>query len=203
MDNNIERSIVLGLTRIFSEYGWYSTGDSELFTDKVDTIQYGLHHGDALGYRAHLRLLIKAREKDGNWGIFSPIYVNGIENLLSTYGEHNDLFTIQSTSSKPLFKSEVSPLNVFKNVKEAKAALTRLRQYGKTNIRYNLVEQYGIDRLQSDLRDAGFKKGTVTICYDSYQPDYLCDPVYDEGKVKMFVYFPIMPVVLLTNGKKK
>lgn len=203
MDKIIERSLVLGLTRIFSEYGWYTTGDSSLFSDKLEVIRYGLYHGDALAYRTHLRLLIQAREKDGNWGILSPVFVNGIENLLTSYGNNNELFTIKSSESRPVFESELSPLNVFKHDKFAKEALKRLRDFGKTNIRYNLVEEFGVDRLQNDLRAAGFKKGTVSICYDTFEPNYLCDPVYDDGSVKMFAYFSIMPIVLLSDGKKR
>ena len=203
MDKTIERSLVLGLTRIFTEYGWYTTGHSPLFSDKLETIRYGLYHGDALAYRTHLRLLIQAREKDGKWGLFSPIFVNGIESLLTSYGNNNDLFAIKAPELKQVFQTELSTLNVFKHNIYAKEALKRLKDFGRTNIRYTLVEEYGLDRLRNDLHAAGFKKGTVTICYDSYEPNYLCDPVYDDGSVKMFAYFPLMPIVLLTDGKKR
>ena len=203
MDTNIERSLVLGLVRIFTAYGWNTTGESEHFADKVSTIQYGLHHGDAIGYRCHLSMLLQAREKDNQWGLFTPTFVKGIHNLLISYGNHNKLFDIKKPGKTPIYKTEPSTANVFKT-KEGKEAIARLKAYGKTNIRYSLVEEYGVDRLQSDLREViKSDKATVEVRLETHEPDELWDKLYDDGKIKMTAYFPIMPLVILDLHLRK
>ena len=200
MDKSIERSLVLGLTRIFSAYGWE---DPKNFADKISTIQYGLYHGDALGYKTHLAMLIQAREKDHKWGLFTSTFVYGIQTLLNAYGSRNDLFSIKASGKAPVFKTEIPSENVFKHTREGKEALRRLRAHGATILRYNLVEEYGVDRLVSDLHNAGFKKGTITVNYEEHQPDELREPIYDDGKCKMSTWFAIMPIVILKNGCKR
>ena len=93
MNTKIEENLVWGLTRIFSEYGWTARGGTLLDWDtKLASISFGLHHGQALDYKTHLSMIINARQKDHNWGLFASEYVQGIHTLLVAYAENNDLF---------------------------------------------------------------------------------------------------------------
>lgn len=201
MDNKIEMCLVSGLVRIFTEYGWNGEGAPKRFSDKVLRIQYGLHHGDARGYLTHIRMLLQARQKDGKWGLFNEPFVFGIANLLKHYGEFNNLFDITSDETAPEFHSRATSKNIFLEFKEGKEAVKRLRGFGKTNIRYSLYEEYGLKRLEKDLRAAGFPAATVYIAMDTYEPDDYSYNVYDEGISKMTLHYPIMPIVIISNKK--
>ena len=200
MDKRIETNLVLGLTRIFSAYGWSGEGAPEHFADKISTIEYGLLHGDALGYSTHLKMLIQAREKDGQWKPFTSLFVNGISASLESYANHNDLFTIEPPKHKKEFKTPISMENVFDSA--AHGAIKRLRLYGTTVIRYTLVEEYGAERLLQDLRKY-FPKATLRIELDEHVPDQLRDWIYDDGWHKTTIYIPIMPLVVITDGRKR
>ena len=76
MNQDIEDNLVLGLTRIFSAYGWSGEGAPQHLSQKVSYISWGLHHGDAIAYKTHLRMLINAREKTGDWSPFTSILSN-------------------------------------------------------------------------------------------------------------------------------
>lgn len=199
MNTLIEQNLTLGLTRIFTAYGWSGKGAPAHWQDKLDTIRYGLYHGEALGYSTHLSLLIKARKKDKQWGLFTPEYVKGIETLLRDYIEHNDLLDQVSPKHKKEFITEVPSENIFKT---HSAALKRLKTYGKTVISYGLVEEYGVDRILQDLQ-AHYPKATIKVNYDLHQPDQIREWVYDDGSVRMIIFDPIMPIVIISTGKKR
>lgn len=200
MDTRIEKSLVLGLVRIFTEYGWDGKGAPAHLSDKVSTIEYGLHHGDALAYSTHIKMILQARRKDHQWGLFTSEFVNGISSLLESYAEHNDLFQIQCPKTKKTFSTEVPTENIFKSL--AKDAVSRLRAYGNTVIRYSLIEEYGEERVLRDLQTI-FPKATLRICRDTHEPDQLREWIYDDGIAKMTIYAPMMPIVVITNGRKR
>lgn len=199
MDTRIEKCIVLGLVRIFSAYGWSGKGAPEHFADKISIIQYGLKHGQALDYLTHLKMLIMAREEDQNWGLFTPVYVKGIASLLEKYAEHNNLFSIEKPKTKRYFNTKVKTKNIFES--EDSAALQRLRVFGKTVIRFGAIEEYGEERVLSDLR-VYFPKGTVTVDYAHHEPDQISEWVNDDGVERLTIYTPILPMVILATGNE-
>ena len=113
MNTTIEQNLTLGLVRIFTAYGWNGKGAPKNWKDKLDIIRYGLYHGEALDYATHLSLLIAARKKDKQWGIYTPEFVQGISYLLRDYINHNDLQEINPPKVKEKFESQVSSVNVF------------------------------------------------------------------------------------------
>jgi len=193
MNTRIEDNLVLGLTRIFSAYGWNGQGAPASWQDKLATIRTGLYQGDAIGYYTHLKLLIQARNKDENWGIFSPEYVIGIATLLDNYAKNNGLYQIQTPAKKPKPNHKPSSVNIF----EHSPILKRLKEFDKTVISYTLIEEYGYDRVLSDLR-VYYPRATLFVDYEAHLPDQIRDWEYDNGKTKMTIYFPIMPLAIIS-----
>ena len=199
MNDRIEKNLILGLARIFTEYGWKGEGAPRTMSEKKLHICLGLHHGEALDYYTHLKLLIQAREKDNNWGIYDPIYVHGICTLLDAYAQFNDLYSI--TEKVPIKTIRQSPSNVFKEMNRGDATLKRLRANGSTVMSYELLEEYGYDKLLKDLREI-YPHGTITVHTDTHMPDQIRDWEWDEGVRKMTIYFPIMPIIIISTGNK-
>ncbi len=201
MNQQIENNLVQGLVRIFSAYGW--AGDqSQVLSQRIALINWGIHHGHASTYLSYLRNLIETREKNHDWWPFTSIFVYGIETLLESYADFNDLFTIPVTASDFKVQEPTKVNNVFTDTEPGIAAIRRLRTYGRTCIRYSYIEEYGVDKLQEDLRKI-FPHGEVLIRNDNHQPDQLREWVWDEGSRKMTIYHPIMPVVLLATSHIK
>lgn len=198
MNKSIEDNLTLNLARIFTAYGWSDKGAPEHWQDKLDVIRYGLNHGDATAYAAHLKLLLQARRKDKQWGLYTQEFVNGISLLLDDYAENNDLFKIKAPKQKEVFSSKVSLENIFTN----SHALKRLKLYDRTAISYSLIEEYGAERVLSDLRNH-FPKATLVVNYDLHQPDQIRNWVYDDGSIRMTTYLPLMPLVIVTTGRKR
>ena len=199
MNDRIEKNLILGLARIFTEYGWKGEGAPRTMSEKKLHICTGLHHGEALDYYTHLKLLIQAREKDNNWGIYDPIYVHGICTLLDAYAQFNDLYSI--TERVPIKTIRQDPSNVFEVMSRGDATLKRLKANGSTVMSYELLEEYGYDKLLKDLRKF-YPKGTITVHTDTHFPDQVRDWEWDEGVRKMTIYFPIMPIVIISTGNK-
>lgn len=199
MNDRIEKNLILGLARIFTEYGWKGKGAPRTMSEKKLRICTGLHHGEALDYYTHLKLLIQAREKDNNWGIYDPIYVRGICTLLDAYAQFNDLYSI---TGKVLFKTvQQTPSNVFKVISRGEATLKRLKANESTVMSYELLEEYGYDKLLKDLKEI-YPQGTITVHTDTHFPDQVRDWEWDEGVRKMTIYFPIMPIIIISTGNK-
>lgn len=199
MNTRIEDSIVYGLVRIFSEYGWPEGEVPQLFTNKVKAIRHGLYHGEAKSYINRISEIISARRKDHNWGpLYEPTYVIGIKNLLRSYVAQNHLLDARHVK-QPKYDDTLSSENIFRAEEVGCEALQRLMFYNKTNIRYNIVEQYGVSRLTSDLQEI-YPLGSVLVNYSDHIPDQIRDWEYDDGKEKMTVFFPIMPLVILSTG---
>ena len=81
------------------------------------------------------------------------------------------------------------------------AAIARMKRFGNTNIRYSLVEQYGVERIQKDLTEKVGSPCRVKICTDSHQPMDLIRYVY-RGDSTFTVRIPVMPVVVIEKIKK-
>ena len=194
---NIENNLVTNLVRIFTAYGWTGEGAPENYQTKAAIIQYGLHNGDALGYMTHLSMLINARRKDHKWGLYTPVFVEGVQTLLKSYCTRNKLFEKKSNAQKVTISCPTPKANIFTTVSHAKEAVERLELYGKTNIRYSLIEEYGEERVLHDLRRV-CPTAKLVVRYDEHQPDQLRDWLYDENLVKMTVMYPILPLVILS-----
>ena len=82
-------------------------------------------------------------------------------------------------------------------VPHAKAAIKRLHQFGKTNIRYSLIEEYGEDRVRKDLRKV-VPYAKLDILTEDHEPDQIRDWLYDGGVTKMTVMYPFMPLVIIS-----
>lgn len=198
-DNNtiqIEDNLVKNLVRVFTAYGWEGKGAPENYQTKYKLIKTGLYSGSAYGYYTHLSMILQARRKDHNWGLYTPTFVEGVQTLLKHYSKRHGLFEIKEK------RCEISAVptptaNIFKTLDYAKEAVDRLESLGKTNIRYSLIEEYGEERVLRDLRKAcpGAK---LSISYDEHEPDQLRDWLYDDGVQKMTVMYPIMPLVYIT-----
>lgn len=81
------------------------------------------------------------------------------------------------------------------------AAINRLRKFGKTNIRYEMIEQHGLERVQQDLNKKAGYACTVRICYDSHTPDDFVRYFY-RNDTAYTVRIPIMPTVIIEKIKK-
>lgn len=194
----IENILVKNLVRIFTEYGWTGyKGGPESFQAKVTTIRCGLYIGNALDYKTHLSLLLEARRKDHKWGLFTPTFVEGTLTLLKAYAKKHNLF---NTKNKVWLSptKEPSNANLFKELDHAKAAIKRLYQFGKTNIRYSLIEEYGEDRVRKDLRKVA-PYARLNILTEDHEPDQIRDWLYDGGVTKMTVMYPFMPLVIIST----
>lgn len=195
MNTKIEENLVLGLVRIFTEYGWKGKGAPESWDAKLATIAYGLHHGQAFDYKTHLSLLISARQKDHDWGLYTSEYVQGILTLLTAYADNNDLFNIKYESVPPITYKEKSD-----NIFTGSPALKRLEKNGNTVISYTLLEKYGFFRIVKDLNEH-YPRGMVSVKFDEHKPDQIRDWLYDDGNRRMTVYYPIMPIIIITTGE--
>lgn len=196
----IEENLVRNLVRIFTEYGWTGKGAPKNFGQKVNIIAYGLTHGEALDYATHLKLIIQARRKDHKWGLYTPVFVEGILNLLNTFAGKHNFFECKPLSRNPFYDHPdggVPEDNIFKTFDYAKKSIEHLEKYGKTNIRYSLIEDYGEERVLRDLRRL-YPNVTLFVDYASHEPDQLRDYLYDGGATKMTVMYPIMPIVYIT-----
>ena len=201
MNDRIEDNLVLGLARIFTEYGWTNEGSPKRMSDKRLMICRGLHHGHAQLYTEYMEHIIQQREKDNKWGIYNSIYVQGIYTLLKAYAQFNDLYNTfcMDTDLKLVHQT---PSNVFKVIKHGEATLKRLKANGSTVMSYELLEEYGYDKLLKDLREI-YPHGTITVHTDTHVPDQIRDWEWDEGVRKMTIYFPIMPIIIISTSEIK
>lgn len=193
----IRENLVRNLARIFTEYGWIGKGAPESFGRKIDIIADGLTNGDALSYATHLKLLIQARKKDHKWGLYTPVFVEGVLNLLNAFAGKHNLFERKPLLADIGYFQGLPEYNIFKTFDYAKKSIERLEKYGKTNIRFSLIEDYGEERVLRDLRRL-YPKVTLFVDYDSHQPDQIRDWLYDGGVTKMTVMYPIMPLVIIS-----
>lgn len=197
MNRIIEDNLILNLTRIFTHYGWRGQGTPDTWQDKLDYIRYGLWHGLAYDFATHLKMIIQARRKDKKWGMFTPEFVVGTSLLLDDYADNNDLFTITPTKIEfTCVSSNVD--NVFKN----SPVIKRLKMYDITVINFKLIEEFGEKKVLSDLKQF-FPKATLTVNYDTHEPDQIRDWVYDNGSRRMTIYIPLMPIAVVSTGKKR
>lgn len=196
MDTRIEKNLVLGLARIFSAYGWKSETAPTRLSDQLTSLTYGLYHGEAKEYLTHIKDIITLREIDNNWGIFTPLFVNGIATLLTNYAEHNDLFIIEQKGDTPVFRASLPKTNIFKF--SFASVIERLREHSKTVINYQLIEEYGKEKVLADLKEY-FPKAKLKIKLEEHIPDQLRDWIYDDGVRKMTVYSALMPIVVVSR----
>lgn len=202
MNDRIENSIIYGLVRLFDEYGWPEDPQTTHFADKVKTVQDGLYKGLALTYLNRVKQIINECRQSGDWGnMYTPVYVIGIRSLLASYAKANNLMKVKvPDEGLPRHNTAVPTGNIFKHEHGCKDALDRLSYYGKTNISYAIVEEYGVPRIIKDLKKF-YPRGEVYVRTDEHVPDQLRDWEYDEGKEKMTVLVPILPIVLLSTGE--
>jgi hypothetical protein len=194
----IERILITNLVRIFTAYGWVGEETPCNHTSKIETIRYGLNHGEALEYKTHLARLIQVRRIDHKYGLFTLTFLEGTLSLLNSYANNNKLFNKIATPLKkrPKFELSVSNGNVFLTVDHAKAAVKRMNSFDASNIRYSLVEEYGLDRLKADLAVVA-PGATIVIDYEGHTPDQLREWLYDDNLTKMTVMFPVLPIVTI------
>ena len=204
MKNNnteqIEENLIRNLARIFTEYGWPVKGTPKNFEQRVNIIAYGLINGEASDYAKQLKLIIQARKKDHKWGLYTPVFIEGMLNLLNTFAGKHNYFERNPLSHSRFYErpyGEVPEDNIFKTFDYAKKSLEHLEKYGKTNIRYSLIEDYGEERVLRDLRRL-YPNVTLFVDYASHEPDQLRDYLYDGSGTKMTVMCPIMPIVYIT-----
>lgn len=195
---NIENNLITNLVRIFTAYGWDGEGAPKNYTSKIATIKYGLYNGDALGYTTHLSMIIQARNKDHNWGLYTPVFVEGVQALLKSYCKRNKLYDKKGPISKPVFNYAPHRGNIFTTLPHGIQAIERLEKYGKTNIRYSAIEEFGEKRVLSDLRKL-YPSAKLRIAYEEHEPDQFRDWMYDEGLTKMTVMYPVLPLVFITK----
>ena len=201
----ILRALVGNLTRIFQAYGWDGENTPKHFSDKLDYIAHGLTNGDAQAYYTHLKMIIQVREKDHQWGIFAPFFVVGTCNMLKRCGDFLHWFEPGPHAPITNYKEPRIKGNVFKKSELGRDALERLRVYGKTNIRYSFVEEYGLPLLRRHLREAGYPDATIKVIEDNHIPDALFEDLVFRGeeRLKLETYWPFMPLVILSNKRKE
>ena len=196
----VYNTIVLSLVRIFTEYGWEDK-DLPHLSDKVHYIEQGIAKGDGMGYFTHFSMILQARKKDHKWGLFSEEYMDKVKTMLQHFNKIFHWFDKGYTG--PIIKTTLNYRvkgNYFKNSPDGKEAIHRLDRFGKTVVNYRVVEEYGVEDLQKQLRAAGYPKAAVRVAMDSYEPDYYFDEVYTAiyRGVRVRMYWPIMPIVVLS-----
>lgn len=199
--DKIENNLITNLVRVFSAYGWYNTEEPDNYLKKLNVVTYSLHHGMARDYLQYLDSVIAARRKDHKWGLYTSTFVEGVRSLLNAFCQQRTekgykLINLPCTSRNYKSLEEISKDNIFRNIDHAIEAINRLESFGKTNIRYSLIEEYGEERVLKDLRKV-CPYATLSIHYDEHQPDQLRDWLYYDGRVKMTVMYPIMPLVYI------
>ena len=196
--NQIRNNLVINITRLLSAFFWKDKN----FQTRVSTVEYGLDHGMINQFLEYIDVIIKSpkRKKERTWNLYTLVFIEGVRNLLKAYGDKKDLF------NKPPLHCALTPAmgyveppkeNLFKTFDYAKKAIERLEKYGKTNIRFSLIEDYGEERVLRDLRKI-YPNATLYVDYDSHEPDQLRDYLYYEGVTKMTVMYPIMPLVYIS-----
>lgn len=198
-DNNtkqIENILVKNLVRIFMTYGVEDKNNANNFLTQCEVVRLGLWHGNAFMFSQTLETILKDRHKDHKWGLFTPTFVEGTLTLLKAYAKKHNSF---GTRGKVCLVPTKDPRNenIFKELDYAKAAIKRLYQFGKTNIRYSLIEEYGEDRVRKDLRKV-VPYARLEILTEDHEPDQIRDWLYDEGVTKMTVMYPFMPFVIIS-----
>ena len=91
--------------------------------------------------------------------------------------------------------------NIFDS-SEGIQAIKRMNAYGKTNIRYSVIEKYGQEKVQEDLSEKVGTPCKVKICYENHEPMDLIKYFYC-GDETFTVRIPIMPVVTIERIRKK
>ena len=194
--NQIRDNLAINVTRLLSALLWTDKN----FQTRLNTVKYGLDHGMIKQFLEYIDVIIKPHKKENIWKLYTLVFVEGVRNLLKTYGDKNDLF------NKPRLHCSLTPAmgyieppkeNLFKTFDYAKKAIERLEKYGKTNIRFSLIEDYGEERVSRDLRKV-CPNATLFVDYASHEPDQLRDYLYDGSGTKMTVMYPIMPIVYIT-----
>jgi len=200
-EQTIERSIILGLVRVFSEHGWPVTRAPRVFDRQVSYIIKGLKEGKMPSYEEHLKKIMKHCRKKNAYTLYSADYLDGLVTLMHRYG--NTIYKNHGTSKinvtwklEPKIKG-----NIFINDPNAHKALSRLRRFGKTNINYAYVERYGLKKLTDDIREAGYPEAVVYVNTQDHVPNEIFDGYAvpnDDSLVKVYVYMPIMPLLLVS-----
>ena len=199
MNQQIEDNLIMGLANVFTAHGWINTDIPQTLSQRVVYLSWGLHHGEAVDYYSHLSKIIKTCEQTDNWYPFTSIYVYGIQTLLDNYADFNDLYDIPKTELRPETALLKSVGNVFRNTQKGQEVIKRLHQHNGTVLRYDFITEYGITKLKKDLRKI-FPKGNIRISTDTFVPDQIREWLWDEGVKKMTVYYPMKPIVVVTNG---
>lgn len=193
--NQIRDNLAINVTRLLSALLWTDKN----FQTRLNTVKYGLDHGMIKYFLEYIDVIIKTHKKECTWKLYTLVFIEGVRNLLKAYGDKNDLF------NKPPLHGGLTPAmgyieppkeNIFKTFDYAKKAIERLEKYGKTNIRFSLIEDYGEERVLRDLRKV-CPSATLFVDYASHQPDQLRDYLYDGSGTKMTVMCPIMPIVYI------
>ena len=200
-EESIEKSVVMGLARVFTEYGWDMDKVPTSFDNKIKFIKEGFVAGDGKLYQERLKKILKNARKSKNFDVYSVDYLEGLESLTDKFIKINNL---DKDPEKFKFTWKLEPKvkgNIFKEDPNAHQALSRLRRFGKTNINYLYMERYGLKKLNQDLHEAGYPNATVYTNMKEHVPCEIFDGYSIQKKntlVKVYVYSPIMPFLLVS-----
>jgi len=197
----IERSFITGVVRICLEYGWDEPGAPRSFDKGVAYVKERILSGEGNKLVKHLAGVAEKYHKYKQEKILSLEYIHGVTALLKKYVM---LYNLNSPNKDYAFLWNLDSKktgNLFKKEPELLRALDRMRRFGKTNINYNYLERYGLERLNKDLSSAGYTDAIVYVSKEEHIPDVLREgyTISFRGKtVKTYTYAPIMPLLLVS-----
>ncbi len=100
-----------------------------------------------------------------------------------------------------LHQKKTNSNNLFDQTREGAEAITRLKVFGNTAIRYEFVERYGVELLKRDLDKKMKRSCIVKVHMDTYRPEEIT--IYKFYKDQIIkVRSPIMPTVTIEFANK-
>ena len=194
MDTTIENCLAKELAHIFTAIPMI-TWDEEDIDDRIYNIRFDLRSGKADKYLIPLTEIVKDKNFNYTKYNFHWYYVRGVWELLKRADDHNILIGPINNIPKPDHSHDKD--NIF-TLKANEDSLSRLSIWNKTNMKYSTYLKFGAERIEHDLQDF-YPHATCEVCWDSFTPDFMREQYIYKGK-KYYLFWPIMPTVLLWNG---
>ena len=194
MDTTIENCLAKELAHIFTAIPMITWGEEDI-DDRIYIVRVDLRSGKADKYLTPLTEIIKDKNFNYTKYNFHWYYVRGIWELLKRADEHNIL--AGPINNIPKADHSYDKDNIF-TLKTNKDSLSRLSIWNKTNMKYSAYLKFGVERIEHDLQEF-YPNATCEICRDSFTPEFMREQYIYKGK-KYYLFWPIMPTVLLWNG---
>ncbi len=194
MNATIENCLSKELAHIFTAIPMITWGEGDI-DDRIYTVRVDLRSGNADKYLTPLTTIVKDKDFNYTKYNFHWYYVRGIWELLKRANAHNILTGPLNNIPKADHSHDKD--NIF-TLKDNEGSLSRLSIWNKTNMKYSTYLKFGAERIEHDLKEY-YPNGTCVICKDSCNEDFMREQYIYRGR-KYYIFWPIMPTVLLWNG---